>query len=129
MTPKKIICASGEYNLLIRADKTSIMPDQSMGSATISVDTLGNNFVWVNVQGADLDKAMDSSGTSLLVSDRKVKITKSGDITFQLRNLAPGMQFTIQAEGFKSSKSTGKKEIQFAVSNAMEEEGSGEYNL
>jgi hypothetical protein len=63
------------------------------------------------------------------ISNGKVKVTRPTTITFQLSNLSAGTQFAIQAEGSKDSKSTGKKEIQFAVGSAEDRWGSPEYPL
>ncbi len=120
---------SGEYPLSIKADATKIVPTESVGCATVTIDPVKNDLAWVTVQGAEIDKATDSSGAQLELSNGKVKVTKSTTITFQLRDLNAGTQFTIQAEGFKSSNSTGKKEIQFAVGSPDDQGGSPESPL
>jgi len=100
---------------LITAEVTKIVPIKSVPYATVTIDPLKNDFAWVTVQGADVIKATDSSGVQLPISKGKVKVTQPTTIIFQLCSLSAGTQFTIQAEGSKNSKSTGKKAIQFIV--------------
>ncbi len=100
---------------LITAEVTKIVPIKGVPYATVTIDPLKNDFSWVTVQGADVIKATDSSGAQLPISKGKVKVTQPTTVTFQLRSLSAGTQFTIQAEGSKDSKSTGKKAIQFIV--------------
>jgi hypothetical protein len=104
-----------ETKLAFEAEVTKIVPTKSGSYATVTIDTLKNDFAWVTVHDADIDKATDSSGAQLAITNHKVKVAKPTTITFHLRNLNAGIQFTIQAEGYTGSKSTGKKEIQFNV--------------
>lgn len=65
---------SGEYPLSIKADATKIVPTESVGCATVTIDPVKNDLAWVTVQGAEIDKATDSSGAQLESQTVKSKL-------------------------------------------------------
>jgi hypothetical protein len=103
---------------------TEIGVTKGVGSAEVSVAKLNDDYALITVQGVQVDKATDGSGAPLTITNGQVKVikdtkdtkdTKVVSIIFQLRGLFAGKTFTIQAEGYKGSSTTGKKQISFTA--------------
>lgn len=115
----KFNAKSGEYNL---KQINKIYANQGAGSVTVNINKLKAEYVLIKVQGAEVTKAIDGSGSPIKISKGIVKVTKTMPITFQLKNLDNVKSFTIGAERYNGPKMTNETQICFAVH-------SPEYNL
>jgi len=95
---------------------TEIRVTKGVGSAEVSVAKLNDDYALITVKGVQVDKATDGSGAPVTITNGQVKVVKDTkdtkdkkvvSIIFQLKGLIAGKTFTIQAEGYKASKTTG----------------------
>ena len=107
--------------LLTRTVEVIVLDKRSpTGTVSVAVSKIPSDgqSVTVSLSGARVVSVTDAEGATLKLTGEGVLLTKDTVMNFQLASLVNGQKVTVEANGKKDSKTTGKRTLEFSVVSA-----------